>query len=148
MTDYNRILNALPYKRPYLFVDEIISISDDEVVSKYCFKDDEFFYSGHFTDSPVVPGFIILEAAGQMGPVCLGIYNLKLWGKNKFFKPVIASLEADFYHPVSPGDTIVTHTNKVYLKNQVLKCSMKVVNQNGVHILSSNTISKFLQTDE
>ena len=43
----------------------------------YTFKEDEYFYQGHFKDNPITPGVILTEVMAQIGVVCLGIYLLK-----------------------------------------------------------------------
>ncbi len=68
------IVQLLPYSRPFLFVDELTSVNDNGCEGFYIFREDEFFYQGHFKDNPVTPGVILTECMAQIGLVCLGIY--------------------------------------------------------------------------
>ena len=47
------IESLLPHRKPFLFVDEIISADEKGSVSEHTFTEDEFFFKGHF------PGNII-----------------------------------------------------------------------------------------
>jgi 3-hydroxyacyl-[acyl-carrier-protein] dehydratase len=70
------IIAKLPYSKPFLFVDELISISENGVEGTYFFSPELDFYKGHFVNNPVTPGVILTEAMAQIGVVCLGIYLL------------------------------------------------------------------------
>ena len=70
----NTIIQLLPYKPPFLFVEELSHISENGSEGYYTFKNDEFFYQGHFKDRPITPGVILIEVMAQIGVVCLGIY--------------------------------------------------------------------------
>ena len=67
MTD--RILEYLPYEKPFLFVDRLESISEDGCVGYYTFKKEAYFYQGHFKDKPVTPGVLLTECMAQIGVV-------------------------------------------------------------------------------
>ena len=67
----------MPYQAPFLFVDELISLSEHGVEGFYTFKKDEYFYQGHFKNNPITPGVILTEVMAQIGVVCLGIYLLR-----------------------------------------------------------------------
>jgi len=144
MDTKKKIIEVLPYGKPYHFVDRIVSINENESISCYRFKKDEFFYPGHFKNNPVIPGLILLEAAGQMGAVCLGIYLLDLHHSGHSFIPVIARIEADFHNPVYPGEEICTYTKKIVYRKNVLKCELNVFNQKKEPILSAIALCKFI----
>src|SRR5579871_5441933 len=70
----NHILNHLPYKSSFRFVDHISELSEDGVVGDFTLKEDAFFYEDHFEGNPVTPGVIITEIMAQIGLVVLGIF--------------------------------------------------------------------------
>ena len=69
MTD--EIRKAIPHRPPMLLVDEIIEQTEDSIVCRKTFRDDEFFFQGHYPDQPIVPGVILCESAMQAGAILL-----------------------------------------------------------------------------
>ena len=59
------IIEALPYRPPFLFVDALEEVTENGSKGYYQLKKDEYFYQGHFPDNPVMPGVLIVEAFGQ-----------------------------------------------------------------------------------
>ena len=53
---HQEILDLLPYAPPFLFVDEILAITEEEVKGTYTYREYEFFYAVHFKNHPVTPG--------------------------------------------------------------------------------------------
>ncbi|MBR5414723.1 MAG: beta-hydroxyacyl-ACP dehydratase [Thermoguttaceae bacterium] len=108
------ILDLIPHRPPFLFVDEIRELSDEKIVAAYRFKEDEFFFQGHYPGRPLVPGVILCEAAMQAGAV----YLASLYGKEvaemaentgKKLMPVVGRIdEVKFKKIVGPGDVIET----------------------------------------
>src|SRR5580698_5802976 len=107
----NHILNHLPYKSSFRFVDNISLLSEDEVRGEYTLKNDAFFYADHFEGNPVTPGVIITEIMAQIGLVVLGIFLL-LKDNNASFSadepmfPLLTSTEVSFHKIVLPGQTV------------------------------------------
>ena len=127
--DTQQIIQHLPYTNPFLFVDEITQISENGISGNYTFKEEAYFYKGHFKDNPITPGVILTEAMAQIGVVCLGIYLLKekiLLNK----KPQIAltSSQIDFFLPVYPNEKIKVVSEKEYFRFNKLKCAVKMYN--------------------
>ena len=123
------IIQLLPYRAPFLFVEELTYISENRSEGYYTFKNDEYFYQGHFKDNPITPGVILTEVMAQIGVVCLGIYLLK----NDFSeikKPQIAltSNEVDFFLPVKPKERVKVVSEKIYFRFNKLKCKVQLFN--------------------
>lgn len=135
-----QIISLLPYQKPFLFVDGIDSISEDEIKGYYTFKKDESFYGGHFKNNPITPGVILTECMAQIGLVCLGIYLLKdeletlqQAQNEKVVQPQIAltSHLMDFYLPVLPEERVMVISEKEVFRFNKLKCKVKMVNAKG-----------------
>lgn len=123
------IISLLPYQKPFLFVDELVEISENGIIGNYTFKENAFFYKGHFKDNPITPGVILTETMAQIGVVCLGIYLLN--GKiSSEIKPQIAltSNQVDFFLPVLPNEKVTVISTKEYFRFNKLKCSVKMIN--------------------
>lgn len=123
------IIQLLPYQAPFLFVEELTYISENRSEGYYTFKNDEYFYQGHFKDKPITPGVILTEVMAQIGVVCLGIYLLK----NDFSeikKPQIAltSNQVDFFLPVKPKERVKVVSEKIYFRFNKLKCKVQLFN--------------------
>ena len=54
-----------------LLVDEIVEQDERRIVCGKTFREDEFFFDGHYPDYPIVPGVILCEAAMQAGAILL-----------------------------------------------------------------------------
>ena len=67
--DTTKIMEILPHRPPFLFIDKIYELSDDMVIGVKNVTIDEDFFKGHFPDYPVMPGVIIIEAMAQMGGI-------------------------------------------------------------------------------
>ncbi|MFH2095115.1 MAG: 3-hydroxyacyl-ACP dehydratase FabZ family protein [Bacteroidota bacterium] len=140
-----QIIERLPYADPFLFVDRLIEISDSHFKGEYSFRDDAFFYRGHFKNKPVTPGVILLEAMGQTGLVCFGIYLLGLYKNSEEVTPMLSTLEADFYRAVLPGSKVIISAEKVYLRKNILKCKIEMTDTSGERIAVSTAICSFIK---
>jgi len=116
MIKYQNILEKLPYSKPFLFVDKLISISDNGVEGTYRFKEDEHFYEGHFKENPVTPGVILTECMAQIGLVCLGIFLSSEKETKENPQIALVSSQMDFLLPVYPGDTVKVISEKEYFR--------------------------------
>lgn len=125
----SEIIKLLPYNKPFLFVDELISISENGVKGTYTFPEDSYFYEGHFKNNPVTPGVILAETMAQIGLVCLGIYLLKDQIKNEQPKIALTSTQIDFFIPVLPGEKVTVVSEKKVFRFQKLKCKVVLFNE-------------------
>ena len=122
------VIDLLPYSHPFLFVDELDEVSPDGISGKYRFREDAFFYEGHFKDFPVTPGVILTECMAQIGVVCLGIFLLKEKSVEAL-QIALSNSTIDFYLPVMPGDTVTVVSEKVFFRFGKLKCKVKMYNR-------------------
>ncbi len=141
----SEIIALLPYQSPFLFVDDIVVVSEKNITGHYTFRDDEFFYQGHFKNKPVTPGVILTECMAQIGLVCLGIYLMKDELK-KAQKPQIAltSHQMDFYLPVLPSQKVNVHSEKEVFRFNKLKCKVKMLTEDG-DLVARGVISGMLK---
>lgn len=96
---------------PFRFVDEVrFSESEGVIESSRLYVSEEYFFTGHFPDEPIVPGVILVESMAQS---CRAWLNMKLGRKARGY---IASIDrAKFLKPVRPGDMVVTRTKPANL---------------------------------
>lgn len=139
------IIQLLPYQTPFLFVEELTSVSENGVEGFYTFKEDEYFYQGHFKDSPITPGVILTEVMAQIGVVCLGIYLLrKAISETKKPQIALSSSEVDFFLPVFPKERVKIISEKVYFRFNKLKCKVQLFNEKN-ELVCRGTISGMLK---
>lgn len=146
----NDILKLLPYSPPFLFVDELLEVTEDRVVGNYSFSQDLDFYQGHFTDFPVTPGVILTECCAQIGLVCLGIFLLETYiseNQDSNISVGLSSSDMDFYHPVLPGEKVTVTSEKIYFRFNKLKCRVKMHNTRG-KLVCKGVISGMLKLQE
>ena len=139
------IIKLLPYKAPFLFVEEITYITENGAKGYYTFKNDDYFYRGHFKNNPITPGVILTEVMAQIGLVCLGIYLLKE-EFSKIKKPQIAltSYDIDFFLPVKPKERVEVVSEKIYFRFNKLKCKVNLFNEKR-KLVCKGTISGMLK---
>lgn len=133
------IISKLPYSKPFLFVDEIISIDENRVEGTYTFDPTLDFYKGHFKDNPVTPGVILTEVMAQIGVVCLGIFlTNNTFNKNNLI--ALTSSDIEFLKVVFPNEKVTVISEKIYFRFSKLKCKVEMKNERG-EIVCSGTIA-------
>jgi 3-hydroxyacyl-[acyl-carrier-protein] dehydratase len=132
---HKEILAQLPYSKPFLFVDELISIDENGVEGTFTFDADLDFYKGHFKEQPITPGVILTETMAQIGVVCLGIFLLNNT-INKNTVIALTSNEIEFLKPVYPNEKVTVKSQKTYFRFGKLKCKVKMLNSKNEEVCS------------
>lgn len=113
--DREEIMDILPHRPPFLFVDEVMEISDTRILAKKNVRGDEYFFKGHFPEEPIMPGVLMVEAIAQAG----GVMLLR---KHKNAIPLFMAIEkARFRKIVKPGDTLILEVEVVQERGKVVK---------------------------
>jgi len=138
----NMILKAVPQQPPFRFIDEIIELDENRVIGAYRFREDEYFYKGHFPERPITPGVILVETMAQTGVVVYGLYLTMI--QNKVSIEEAKSLttlftfieEVEFNDIVLPGERVLIQGEKIYFRKGNLKTRIKMERENGESVCS------------
>jgi len=128
----NYILNHLPYKSSFRFVDNITLLNENEVRGEYTLRKDAFFYEDHFEGNPVTPGIIVTEIMAQIGLVVLGIFLILKENeinnmRDESLYPLLTSTDVSFYKIVLPGQKVSVISKKEYFRFGKLKCYVEML---------------------
>jgi UDP-3-O-[3-hydroxymyristoyl] N-acetylglucosamine deacetylase/3-hydroxyacyl-[acyl-carrier-protein] dehydratase len=97
-----RIINLIPHRYPFLLIDRILRIGDDELVAIKNVTINEPHFQGHFPGRPVMPGVLQIEAMAQAAGVLM-LHQANLAGKLAFF---MSCDRVKFRRIVEPGDQL------------------------------------------
>ncbi len=137
-----QVLDLLPQRDPFRFVDDILELDDDHIVGTYRFRPDADFYRGHFPGNPVTPGVILIESLAQVGIVALGIYLHARESEDDITKMItlFTDTNVEFSGIVKPGDRVTTTAEKVFFRRRKLRSSAVMKLDDGT-IVCSGTVS-------
>jgi len=101
---YPEIEQILPHSFPFLLVDKIVRLDEQEVIAVKNITGDQYFFQGHFQGEPLMPGVLQLEAMAQAGGVLVlhDKENPEKWS-TYFVKIENVKLKGK----VVPGDTLL-----------------------------------------
>jgi 3-hydroxyacyl-[acyl-carrier-protein] dehydratase len=110
--DIRQILDLLPHRYPFLFVDRIEQIRGDEsCVGIKNVTINEPFFQGHFPSRPIMPAVLLLEGMAQSaGAICALSLKREQAPKLVYF---ITIDKAKFRRPIIPGDRVEYHMRKL-----------------------------------
>jgi 3-hydroxyacyl-[acyl-carrier-protein] dehydratase len=118
----NEIESLLPHRKPFLFVDKIVSADKDRIVARHVFGEGEFFFAGHFPQYPVVPGVILVETMAQSGGA--GLRKLGVLGDGALF--FLATVDkVKFRRQVRPGEEVRSEIENLRVSPRMIKQSGK-----------------------
>jgi len=115
------IWRLLPHRYPFLLVDRVIEIEPDQRI--VCLKNvtiNEPIFTGHFPDTPVFPGVMIVEALAQAA----GILAFASRGRtldDGYIYYLAGSDKTKFKSSVIPGDQIRLEVEIVNLRKHWMK---------------------------
>ena len=103
----DEILQAIPHRPPFLFVDEVVEQSVDSLTAKKHVDASEAFFEGHYPGNPIMPGVLISEAVFQTGAIFLTRLLAGELESDSDMVPVLTKIvDARFRSIVRPGDDL------------------------------------------
>ncbi|SRR5690554_1952865 len=103
MLTIDQIREMLPHRYPFLLVDRVLEREEGErIVAIKNVTINEPFFQGHYPETPVMPGVLIVEAMAQVGGLIVG------GAPGADVIPLLAAIEkVRFREVVKPGDQLV-----------------------------------------
>ena len=126
--DHTKVMNFLPHRYPFLFVDRVLSVNcpigpdgkiqpvGTKVVGIKNATMNEPYFVGHFPSFPITPGVVMIETMAQMSSFAIMPFlrvddNLKILSK---FDLRLAGVDnTRFRRPFFPGETLKIYVETV-----------------------------------
>ena len=129
--DLNQILEIIPHRPPFLFVDRVIHFKAGKIIiAERTLYNDEFWCKGHFPQKPIMPGALVLDALAQTSGLLLGFskqaINDESYKSSQIF--YLAASNIKFLKPSFPGETmeLIAETDKKFAALHSYRCEALV----------------------
>lgn len=100
--DVRRVLDTLPHRYPFVMIDRVVELGEDELTAIKNVTLNEPYFQGHFPGNPVMPGVLQIEAMAQAAGILM-LRKVSSEGKNAFF---MSCDKVKFRRAVRPGDQL------------------------------------------
>ncbi|MBX7143397.1 MAG: beta-hydroxyacyl-ACP dehydratase [Oligoflexia bacterium] len=126
-----QVLELLPQKEPFRFIDKILELSETHIVTQRRFRPDEYYYRGHFPGEPITPGVILIETMAQAGLVALGIYIVLKIDPSLQRRALFTDCQIDFAQVVRPGELTTIRAERIYWRRNKLQSKVELTLSSG-----------------
>lgn len=130
------VLGMMPRGLRFLFLDQILDVDRTHISARYRFREDEYFYQGHFPDRSVTPGSVLLEAMCQCGITAHSYYLLALEmgiEKASRHRVLFTNAEAEWFELVAPGSVVT-------MRSELLAWRLKRIRARITMFSETNTL--------
>jgi 3-hydroxyacyl-[acyl-carrier-protein] dehydratase len=109
----SEVTDFIPHRPPFLFVDDLVSETEDSLIARRTFRADEDFYKGHYPGAPITPGVILCEAVFQTGALYMSRRARAAGAQPGEGVPLLAKItDVRFRNPVFPGETVTIEVKR------------------------------------
>lgn len=107
MAVQQEVLDRIPHRPPFLWVDEIIECDTTTILTQKTIPVDLELFRGHYPDRPLMPGVLLCEAIFQSGALLMSYILESEKTDVTVGVPVLTRINgAKFKRMVYPGDTV------------------------------------------
>lgn len=124
----NQIQEIIPHRYPFLLIDRVEEMSENEIVAIKCISANEMQFMGHFPQKHVMPGVLIVEALAQAGCVLL-LSKEEYKNKIAYFAGMN---KVRFRKQVIPGDVLKLHVKFISNKANIFIAEIKATVEDKV----------------
>lgn len=140
--DIRKLFRMMPHRYPMLLVDRVLEMDGDKrAVGVKNVTINEPFFQGHYPNTPIMPGVLIVEAMAQLSGVLIS-QTIEHTGK----LPILLSLDkVKLRKPVTPGDQLLLIAESVKIRTRLahMRCEAYVANT-----LAAEAEVKFMLVDD
>ncbi|MBP9722438.1 MAG: 3-hydroxyacyl-ACP dehydratase FabZ [Gammaproteobacteria bacterium] len=147
------ILKRLPHRYPFILVDRVLSLEPGgSITALKNVAGNEGCFQGHFPNTPVMPGVLILESLAQACAL-LFIYSMEHKCFNGYTQPdngifLFAGMDnVRFKKVVEPGDQLILEGKLVKIKKDLAKFSTQAFVDNQL-VCSAEMLSAYRNIEE
>jgi 3-hydroxyacyl-[acyl-carrier-protein] dehydratase len=98
-------VSAIPHRPPFLFVDEIVEVSETRILTRKLADPEADFFRGHYPGQPVMPGVLVCECCFQAGALLIA-HRIGANGVAQGVPVLTRIQDARFKRIVRPGQTL------------------------------------------
>ena len=98
-------LESIPHRPPFLFVDEIVEVSETRIRTRKYVDPEADFFRGHYPNRPVMPGVLLCECCFQAGALLI-VHRVGDYDPAKGVPVLTRIADARFRQIVLPGQTV------------------------------------------
>ena len=125
--DIQEIKEILPHRYPFLLVDKVLACEPRDFLT--AIKNvtyNEPCYQGHFPDTPIFPGVLIIEAMAQAAAL-LGFISMDQKPQAGSVYYLVGVDKARFKKTVHPGDQITFNIKFIKLRKNIWRFSTTAI---------------------
>ena len=144
--DIQKIREYLPHRYPFLLVDRVVEVGENNIVGYKNVSINEEFFQGHFPNYPIMPGVLIVEALAQVAGILGFIMNNETPKPGSLF--LFAGAEkVRFKKQVVAGDQLVLKAELVMQKRGIYKYNC-IATVDGKVATTAEIIVSHLRTEQ
>ena len=145
MEDIHR---RIPHRPPFLFIDNILEITDTGAKASLTVREDFSFFEGHYPGNPIMPGVLLCESVFQTGAIFLADYLKNQTLTDDKVTPVLSRIrDARFKRMVLPGDQIEISVTIKDQMGQFYNLSGEIKNNNKTALTISFALALVKDSD-
>ena len=128
------------HREPFLFVDDVIELTEDNIVAKVLINEEWELFKGHFPEEKIFPGVLAVEALSQSA--CI-LAMSKLDAKDRIsYNTILTNIDkASFHTMIRPGNMVLLEVSISKTRAQLMRFNCIAYKS---EINMNNTIEKVI----